>query len=101
MCILSPLLFNLYINDLAIHLKSFGIGIECDDDIVCLLMYADDIVILAETERDLQILLNALNGWCCTNDMVVNGSKSNVIHFRNPSVCRTNFTFQCGIMRFA
>ena len=95
-CILSPLLFNLYINDLAIHLKSFGIGIECDDDIVCLLMYADDIVILAETERDLQILLNALDGWCCTNDMVVNGSKSNVIHFRNPSVCRTNFTFQCG-----
>ena len=59
-------------------------------------MYADDIVILAETERDLQISLNALNGWCCTNDMVVNGSKSNVIHFRNPSVCRTNFTFQCG-----
>ena len=85
-----------YINDLAIHLKSFGIGIECDDDIVCLLMYADDIVILAETERDLQILLNALNGWSCTNDMVINGSKSNVIHFRNPSECRTNFTFQCG-----
>ena len=95
-CILSPLIFNLYINDLAIYLKSFGIDVNCDDDNVCILMYADDIVLLAETERDLQILLNAINDWCRTNDMVVNCSKSNVIHFRNPSVSKTEFIFKCG-----
>ena len=95
-CILSPLLFNLYINDLAIYLKSFGVGINCDEDKVCILMYADDIVILAETERDLQILLTALHDWCITNDMIINCSKSNIVHFRNPSVSRTNFEFKCG-----
>ena len=60
-CILWPLLFNLQIDDLAIHLESFGIGVNCDGDNVCILMYADDIVLHAETERDLQILLNAIN----------------------------------------
>ena len=95
-CILSPLLFNLYINDLAIYLKSFGVGINCDEDKVCILMYADDIVLLAETERDLQILLTALHDWCITNDMIINCSKSNIVHFRNPSVSKTNFEFKCG-----
>ena len=30
-CILSPILFNLYINDLALYMKSFNVGVECDD----------------------------------------------------------------------
>ena len=58
-------------------------------------MYADDIVLLAETERDLQILLTALHDWCITNDMIINCSKSNIVHFCNPSVSRTNFEFKC------
>ena len=78
------------------YLKSFRIGINCNEDIVCILMYADDVVLLAETERDLQILMNALNDWCQTNDMIVNCSKSNIIHFRNPSVSKANFVFKCG-----
>ena len=45
-CILSPLLFNLYINDLALHLKTFGNGIKCNEDSVCILLYADDIILL-------------------------------------------------------
>ena len=95
-CILSPLLFNFYINDLEIYLKSLGIGINCDEDIVCILMYADDVVLLEETEGDSQILMNALNDWCQTNDMIVNCSKSNIIHFRCPSVSQTNFVFKYG-----
>ena len=58
---LSPLLFNLYINDLAIYLKSFGIGVNCDDDNVCMLVYADDIVLVADTECVLHCIFNALN----------------------------------------
>ena len=61
-------------------------------------MYADDVVLLAETEFDLQILMNALNDLCQTNDMIVNCSKSNIIHFRNPSVSKTNFVFKCSIL---
>ena len=95
-CILSPILFNLYINDLALYLKSLDKGITCGEDKVCILLYADDIVLMAETEQDLQFLLNALNNWCASNDMVINVKKSNVIHFRTPSKQKTNFLFKCG-----
>ena len=51
---------------------------------------------MAETEQDLPFLLNALNSWTASNDMVINVKKSNVIHFRTPSKQKTNFLFKCG-----
>jgi len=95
-CILSPLLFNFYINDLALLLKATGIGVDCDDDLICILMYADDIVLLADSEHDLQILLDSLSSWCAIKSMNINTTKSNIVHFRKPSVDRTNFIFTCG-----
>ena len=32
-------------------------------------MYADDIVLIAENENDLQSILNELTGWCDNNSM--------------------------------
>ena len=95
-CILSPILFNLYLNDLALYLKSFDIGVQIENERVCMLMYADDIVILAENSENLQLLLNYLNDWCCLNSMQINGSKSNIIHFRTDSQPRSTHVFKCG-----
>jgi len=47
-CILSPVLFNLYINDLAKYLKSLNIGVSFGNENICILLYADDIVLLAD-----------------------------------------------------
>jgi len=99
-CILSPLLFNLFINDLTIYLKSFGLGINIDNEKLCSLLYADDIVILTDNADELQILLNALNDWCSLNDMTVIPSKSNIIHFRPNAFQRTNIVFKCGEMYY-
>ena len=95
-CVLSPLLFNLFINDLALYLKSLDVGIDIGDEKVCILMYADDVVLLARSEDELQVLLNALHDWCTVNAMSINVSKSNVVHFRTDSTTRTIFTFKCG-----
>ena len=62
-CILSPILFNLFINDLAVYLKSLNIGVQLGDEKICILIYADDIVLLADNEQNLQVMLNALNEW--------------------------------------
>ena len=63
---ISPTLFDIYINDLAEELKQSEIGIELDIGvIVSCLLYADDIVLLADKEDDLQALLNIVNDWCC------------------------------------
>ena len=61
---LSPVLFNLYINELAIELKKMNYGVNIGGKKVCLLLYADDIVIIAENESDLQIQLDFINQWC-------------------------------------
>ena len=58
-CPLSPLLFNCFVNDLAEKIKAIGKGISIDNgEKVCILLYADDVILLAESEDDLQAMLN-------------------------------------------
>ena len=94
-CMLSPLLFNLFINNLVENIKSLNIGIDIGEEKVSLLLYADDLVLLSENENDMQILLDTLSAWCRDNKLQVNENKSNIIHFRTPSVQRTSFKFSC------
>ena len=95
-CVLSPLLFNLFINDLAVYLKSLDLGVEVENEKICIMVYADDIVILTESSTELQVLLNALYDWCGQNNMTVNIAKSNVVHFRQRSISRTETEFAFG-----
>ena len=94
-CILSPLLFDIFINDFTNYIKSLDIGVSVNGEKICVLLYADDIVLLAENVQDLQVLLNALNDWCILNDMNVNSTKSNIVHFRpkNQALCDAQFLF--------
>ena len=62
-CLLSPTLFNLFINGLIEELKKLGL-VKFDELILALLMFADGIALMAETEQDLQCMLNALHSWC-------------------------------------
>ena len=93
-CNLSPLLFNRFINDLALQLKPLGKGVPVGDQLKSILLYADDVVLLAENAHDLQYMLDMLTDWCLANRMSVNASK-NVVHFRTNSVTRTSFEFKC------
>ena len=36
-CVLSPLLFNLFINDLAVFLKSLDLGVKVNNENVCIM----------------------------------------------------------------
>ena len=81
-CSLSPTLFNLYINDLALKVKAVGGGIDIGGEKVCILLYADDIVLLRDNENGLQSMLDVLSVWCKANEMTVNSQTSNVVHFR-------------------
>lgn len=53
---ISPTLFLIFINDLAVKSKETNIGIPINDGKVSLLLYADDVVLLTETENDMQVL---------------------------------------------
>ena len=59
---------------------------NANSKIISILMYADDVVVLSETENNLQVMLNTINTWCNKWKVLINDTKSNVIHFR-PNAC--------------
>ena len=59
-------------------------------------MYANDIVLLAENENNLQSMLNLLDNWCGVNCSKINPTKSQIVHFRPKSLPKTNVKFICG-----
>ncbi|XP_053391650.1 uncharacterized protein LOC128554398 [Mercenaria mercenaria] len=95
-CSLSPMLFNLYINDLISAVKNLDLGINIDGQNVSILLYADDIVLVSDCEDKLQLMLDVLQKWCDENSMKVNSDKSKIVHFRPPSIPCTMRNFKCG-----
>ena len=69
---LSPTLFAMYLNDLAVEVKSLNCGIDINGRQVTILLYADYIVLLAPNERSLQKQLDAIYNWCRKWRMKVN-----------------------------
>ena len=60
------------------------------------MLYADDIVLIADNAADFEALVITLYEWCNINCMSVNPKKSNVVHFRPNSEQRCDFEFKCG-----
>ncbi len=75
-------------------MKMRGLGVEVDGMMVALLLYADDLAILAESEQDFQDMLNVLHEWTQEFDMSVNIDKTEVVRFRRgPSIPCTEAVF--------
>ena len=92
--ILSPTLFNFFINGLSQTLNDSGFGVKLNEDItIAALLYADDLAIIAETEHDLQQQLLILEHWCKKWRMRVNTKKTKIVHFRVKSQAKTDFGF--------
>ena len=95
-CPLSPTLFNIYINDLAIDLKKCQLGLNIYNDKLSCLLYADDIATCAESVNDLQRLLDILHVWCAKWQLQINTNKTKVIHFRPTQHKLSQFKFHIG-----
>lgn len=106
---LSPLLFAIYLNDFERFLKKHYFGLTHvsiaikrelgDDDIelfvkLFALLYADDTIVLAESEAELQAALNAVSVYCNDWHLTVNLSKTKIIIFSNGRITKhRDFTF--------
>ncbi len=88
---LSPTMFGIFINDMFEDVKSVNIGIEIDGHNICILLYADDIVLLIDTEEGLQKLLDKVYQWSLKWKIKFNAKKSNILHVRQSLITRTNF----------
>ena len=83
-CNLSPTLFNIFTNDLPrllLHSKMDPITISGVK--IPVLMYADDIIILSQSEKGLQVALNNLSAYCSRWKLTINIKKTKIIVFNS------------------
>jgi len=84
-CILSPLLYSLFINDVAVELKqkhsNCGVPVGAHARLT-LLLYADDIVLLSESEAGVSQLMAALHAYSVLWRFEINHAKCGLICFR-------------------
>jgi hypothetical protein len=80
---LSPLLFGLFIDRFEKWLAERlpDIGVELGAQLVRVLLYADDLTLLASSAEDLQALLDALHEFSMLNSLQVNVAKCAVVVF--------------------
>ena len=78
-CLLSPVLFALYLNDLNSHIMESSQGVMVDDIPVHSLLYSDDLVLIAKDRKDLQSQLDALDTFSQSLKMEVNLDKTKVM----------------------
>lgn len=85
---LSPLLFGLYIDAFELYLRQRlpNAGVKMGTKLVQMLLYADDMVLLARTPQQLQQQLGMLHTWAELHaGMEVNVGKTEVVVFRKAS----------------
>ena len=79
--IMSPILFNLYINDLTDIFNSTHDPVELNGSKINFLAYADDIVLLSQSSEGLQNCLNSFHRYCEKWKLEINSSKSKIMIF--------------------
>jgi hypothetical protein len=92
-CMISPLLFILYINQLVYMCQQAGNpGLYLNEHFpsVHVIMYADDIAMVNDTVGRLQAGLNTLSEFCQNYGLRVNKTKSKIMVFRNGGTLRKN-----------
>ena len=81
--VISPVLFSLFIDDLELFLQDDpNCGIEINELLMIVLLFADDMVILGNSQSDLQCRLNLLKEYCDKWGLQVNSEKNKVMVFR-------------------
>jgi hypothetical protein len=97
-CILSPLLFIIYINEIPSPFEK-----TLSDPFVLpngtpinSLLYADDLVILSRSQSGLQNCLNELHKWCEKWLMKINIKKTKVVIFQKRNSKIPNLKFHTG-----
>ena len=90
-CVMSPLLFSLYINTLIDTLKKHDCGIQCGNGIIPGLLFADDTAMLAPDEEGLTRSLNCMVQWCAEWGVKINVAKCGIMHVRKKTMKRSNF----------
>ena len=96
-CNMSPILFNLFINDInEIFNERFCHPVTLCTIKLSNLLYADDLILISETRTGLQSCLNKLQAYCQKWKLTVNNKKTKVmvVEKRQSSAQMHRFSFK-------
>jgi hypothetical protein len=71
-------------------INSLSCGIDAGNIQVGILLYADDVVLIAPDETNLQQQLHFVSEWCKKWRLLINEKKSQIVHFRKMSKPQTD-----------
>ena len=92
-CVLSPLLFSLYINGVVTRLHNGKCGVQCGGDMIPGLLFTDDTTLVASDEG-LEKSLDVLVKWCEEWGVKINVGKSGIMHMRKKMVERCEVEYK-------
>ena len=96
-CPLLPTLFGIYIDELGAFLSDSslpGDGCHLHLVLISILLFANDVVLLASSLEGLQRILDRLASFCDMRQLVVNLEKTHVMVFNSLKTSRLHFHFQ-------
>jgi hypothetical protein len=97
--VLTPLLFSLFIEDLELFLFSPNkSGLSLMDINIMLLLFADDMVVMAETAENLQESLNRVCEYCEKWGLEVNVEKTKIVVFRKRGKVASQWYFDTELV---
>ena len=92
-CVISPTLFNFYLADLTEKFTPQCDPVVVDMSLVYCLMYADDLVLISQSDAGLQTSLNRLQEYCSQWHLKINVSKTKVIVFNKAGHMLSKYRF--------
>ena len=92
-CVLSPLLFNLFIDDIKTIFSESCDSVQIRTNQINHSLYADDLILISSTAEGLHNCLKQLSDYCLKWDFSVNISKSKVIVFNKSEKILKDYKF--------
>ena len=93
-CVLSPLLFNIYMSDLAMKLDSDINETNPFSDHPSCILWADDIILLSENEDGLRKMIKSMENYCKEKELILNTDKTKCMIFnKSGRLIRKYFSF--------
>jgi hypothetical protein len=78
-CVLFPTLFSVLMNDLVDRLRQSNFGIDITSQLINCLLFADDVVLMANSQDELQKSLQISHNCACKWNLRFNSKKSKVM----------------------